>query len=119
MVDNGATKNIMPLSILNIGLECTRHFKTGEGIFSIDSRKVITYGEIKYFYARIASSPHVKVVFTIVVVDLPPAYGLVLGEAWSFPLGGYIMNGGSCMMVPNKIREFTRIPGEPKNPIFF
>ena len=29
------------------------------------------------------------------------------------------MNDGSCMMVPNKCKEFTRIPREPKNPVFF
>ena len=55
----------------------------------------------------------------IVMVDLPPAYGLVLGRELNFPLGGNIINDGSCMMVPNKCREFTRIPREQKNPIFF
>lgn len=29
------------------------------------------------------------------------------------------MNDGSCMMVPNKSGEFTRIPREPKNMVFF
>ena len=102
MVDNGATNNITPLSIMkSIRLECTRHFKTGEGIFTIDSRKVIAYGEIKDLCAWIDFAPHVKVVFTIIVVDLPLAYGLVLGWEWNFSIGGYIMNDGSCMMVPN------------------
>ena len=120
MVNNGEINNIMPLSIMkSIGLECIGHFKTDEGIFAIDSEKVTTYGEIKDFCAWIASAPHVKTLFTIIVVDLPPTYGLVLGWEWTFPSGGYIMNDGSCMMIPNKCGEFTKIPREPKNMVFF
>lgn len=60
-----------------------------------------------------------KVIFTIIVVYLPLAYGIVLRQEWTFPLGGYIMNDGTCMMIPNKNGEFTRIQREPKKPIFF
>ena len=103
MVYNGATNKIMPLSIKkSIGLECTRHVKTSEGIFAIDSRKVAAYGEINDLCAWISITPHVKIMFTIVVDDLPPTYGVVIRWEWNFPLGGYIMNDGYCMMVPNK-----------------
>ena len=84
MVDSGATKNIFPLSVMKtIGLDCTKNYKDSEYIFSIDSRSVPTYGEIKYFYARIIFDPHIHVVFTIIVIDLPLAYSLVLGHQWS------------------------------------
>lgn len=53
MVDCGATHNIMPFSVMrNVGLDCIRHYKVGECIFSIDSRSVSTYGEIKDFFPR-------------------------------------------------------------------
>jgi hypothetical protein len=73
-------------------MECTRHYETGEIIYAIDSRKVSAYGEIKDFCAWISVTPHITIVFTIVVVDLPPTYGVVLGRDWSSMIGGYIMN---------------------------
>jgi len=71
----------MPLSIVQaLGMEFTRHYETGERIYDIDSRKVQTYGEIKYFCAWISATPHITTVFTIVVLDLPPLYRIVLGR---------------------------------------
>jgi hypothetical protein len=46
----------------------------------IDSRKVPKYGDIKYLYASITTTPHITTIFTIIVVDLPPTYGVVLEE---------------------------------------
>jgi hypothetical protein len=93
--------------------------KPGESIYAIDSRKVLTYGEIKYFYAWIIVAPHITTVFTIIVVDLPPTYGVVLGRDWSSLIGGYIMNDGSCMMFPNKYGTMIRVPREPRKPFSF
>jgi hypothetical protein len=103
MVDNLATNNIMPLSIMKeVGLECTKYDETGERTNAIDSIKVPTYGEIKDFCAWISSAPHIKTIFTIIVVELPTTYVVVLVREWCFPFGRYIMNDGSCMMLPNK-----------------
>jgi hypothetical protein len=120
MVDTGATNNIMPLSVMEaLGMGCTKYYETGERIYAIDSRKVPAYGEIKYFYAWIIVAPHITIVFTITVVDLPPAYGVVLGRDWSAMIGGYIMNDGSCMMLPNKDGTMMRVPREPRKPFSF
>jgi hypothetical protein len=81
------------------------HYETSESIYAIDSRKVSTYGEIKDFYAWIIIAPHIIIVFNIVVVDLPPTYGVVCGRDWSSMIGGNIMNNGSCMMLPDKDGE--------------
>ena len=62
MVDSWSMHNIMPLSIL-----------------SIDSRSISTYGEIKYLRAKISSFPHIPTFFTIIFVDFPLVYYLVLG----------------------------------------
>lgn len=67
----------------------------------------------------IQSTPHITIVFMILVVDLPIAYGLVLAKEWIFPLGGYLMNNGNCMMLPNKDNQLTRITREPKNLVSF
>jgi hypothetical protein len=110
----------MPLSVMEaLGMGCTKYYETRESIYAIDSRKVLTYGEIKYFYAWIIVSPHITIVFTITVVDLPLAYGVVLGRDWSALIGGYIMNDGSCMMLPNKYGTMLRVPREPRKPFSF
>jgi hypothetical protein len=100
LIDSRATNNIMPLEVMEaLGMSCTKYYETGESIYAIDSRKVPAYGEIKDFYAWIIVAPHIITVFTIIVVDLPPTYGVVLGRDWSSMIGGYIMNDGSCMML--------------------
>jgi ribonuclease HI len=120
LVDTGATNNIMPLAVMEaLGMSCTRYYEMGERIYAIDSRKVLSYGEIKDFYAWITVSPHIIIVFTIIVVDLPPAYGVVLGRDWSSMIGGYIMNDGSCMMLPNKDGTMLKVPRENRNPFSF
>jgi hypothetical protein len=120
MVDSGATNNIMSLSIMEVvGLECTKYYEASESIYAIDSRKVPTYGEIKDFCAWISSAPHIKTMFTIIVVDLPTTYGVVLGREWCFPLGGYIMNDGSCMMLPNKEGGLTKVLREQRSHVSF
>jgi hypothetical protein len=112
-IDNGATNNIKPFSVMQaLGMECTRNYQTGELIYAIDSRKVPAYGEIKYLYALIISSPHITTVFIVIVVDLPPVCGVFLGRDWCSMIGGYIMNVGSCMMLPRKYGTMVRAPRE-------
>jgi hypothetical protein len=50
LVDSGETNNIMTLSVMEATrMGCTKYYETGESIYAIDSRKVPTYSEIKYF----------------------------------------------------------------------
>ena len=56
-----------------------------------------------------SSSLSIHTVFTIIVVDLPPACNLVLGHEWSYPLGGYLMNARRCIMLPSKEGGLTKI----------
>jgi ribonuclease HI len=74
---------------------------------------VSTYGEIKYFYACITTNPHIITVFNIILVDLAPTYWVVLGRDWSSMIDGYIMNDGSCMMLPGKEGAMIKVPREP------
>jgi hypothetical protein len=120
LVDTGATNNIMPLEVMEaLGMNCTKYYETNESIYAIDSRQVPAYGEIKYFYAWITTAPHIITVFNIIVVDLPPAYGVVLGRDWSSMIRGYIMNDGSCMMFPDKGGAMIKVPREPRRPFSF
>jgi ribonuclease HI len=120
LVDTGVTNNIMPLAVMEaLGMSCTKYYETSESIYAIDSRKVPAYGEIKDFYAWITTTPHIITIFNIIVVDLPPAYGVVLGRDWTSMIGGYIMNDGSCMMLPGKEGVMIKVPREPRKPFSF
>jgi hypothetical protein len=50
LVDTGATKNAIPLEVMEaLGMIFSRYYDTGESIYTIYSRHVPAYGEIKYF----------------------------------------------------------------------
>jgi hypothetical protein len=103
----------MQISIMEaLGMECTHYYEIGKIIYAIASIKVPAYDEIKYFFSWISSAPHTTKFFTIIVVDLPPTYGVVLGQYWSFTIGGYIIIHGSCMILPNKDGTLVKFPQE-------
>jgi hypothetical protein len=64
-------------------------------------------------------TPHIIIVFNIIVLDLPPKYGVVLRRDWSSMIRGYIMNDGSCMMLPGKEGEMIKVHREPRKPYSF
>ena len=110
----------MPLVVMKaLGMNCTKYYETRESIYVIESRQVPSYGEIKYFYSWITVAPHIITVFNIIVVDLPPAYGVLLGRYWSSMIGGYIMNDGSCMIMSDKEGTMIKVPSEPRKPFPF
>jgi len=75
LVDTSATNNIMPLAVMEaLGMNYTKYYDIGESIYVIDYRKVLHYGEIKDFYAWIMTTPHIIIVFNIIVVYLPPTW---------------------------------------------
>jgi hypothetical protein len=92
---------------------------SGERIYAIDSRKLPTYGEVKDLYAWITIAPYIITIFNIIVVDIPPAYGVVLARDCTSMISGYIMNGISCMMLPGKDGEMIKVPREPIKPFSF
>jgi hypothetical protein len=115
LVDSGTTNNSIPLSVMeSLGMESTKYYETSESIYAIDSRKVPTYEEIKYFCAWICATPHIITIFTIIVVDIPPTYNVVLCIYWCSMIVGYIMNYGSCMMLPNKDGTMIKVYQEKR-----
>jgi ribonuclease HI len=120
LVDNDVTNNIIPVAVMEaLGMNYTKYYETGEIIYAIDSRQVPTYGEIEDFYAWITTTPHIITIFNIIVVDLPPTYGVFLGRYWSSMIGRYIMNDGSCMILLGKEGAMIKEPYEPRKPFSF
>ena len=49
----------------------------------------------------------------VVVIDLPPAYGMLLSRKWVASLDGYLMMNLSYLCVPNSNGALIRVNREP------
>ena len=79
--------NVMPLHVMKkIGLEVTRPYGN---VCGIDSRRVQSYGLIKNLRADLFACLDISTMMDVVVIDLPPAYGMLLSKKWAVGLGGY------------------------------
>jgi hypothetical protein len=86
LMDSGASHNLMPKTVMDeLGLEIT---KTYHDLYSFDSRKVKCLGVIKDLVVTLFQLPMKSVVMDIVVVDVPPKFGMLLSRSWIKILGG-------------------------------
>jgi hypothetical protein len=80
LMDSGASHNLMPKFVMDeLGLEIT---KTYHDLYSFDSRKVKCLGVIKYLVFTLFRFPMKSVVMDIVVVDVPPKFGILFSRSW-------------------------------------
>jgi hypothetical protein len=86
LMDSGASHNLMPKTVIEeLGLEVTRAY---HDLYSFDSRKVQCLGVIKDLVVTLFQLPMKSVVMDIVVVDVPPKFGMLLSRSWIKRLGG-------------------------------
>jgi ribonuclease HI len=86
MLDSGASHNLMPKVIMDqLGLDITRPYKY---LFSFDSRKVKFLGLIKDLVVPLSQIPATNMVMNVVVVDIPPKFGMLLSRSWVAKLKG-------------------------------
>jgi hypothetical protein len=79
MLDSGASHNVMPKEIMDrLGLEITRPYGY---LYSFDSRKVKCIGMIKDLVINLAQVPIKSVLMDVVVIDIPPKYGMLLSQS--------------------------------------
>jgi hypothetical protein len=85
-MDFGASHNLMPKTIMDeLGLEITKAY---HDLYSFDSRKVQCLGVIKVMVVTLFQLPMKSVVMDIVVVDVPPKFGMLFSRYWINILGG-------------------------------
>jgi len=88
MMDSGAFHNLMPKTVMEeLGLEIT---KTYHDLYSFDSRRVQSLGVIKDLVVTLFKFPMKSVVMDIMVVDVPPKFGMLLLRLWIKILGGML-----------------------------
>jgi hypothetical protein len=98
LMDSGASHNIMPKIFMeDLRLEVT---KTYHDLYSFDSRKVKCLGVIKDLPVSLFQLSMKSVVMDIVVVDVPPNFGMLLSRAWIKRLGGTLQMDLSYATIP-------------------
>jgi hypothetical protein len=98
MMDSGASHNIMPKFIMDrLGLEITEPY--GD-LYSFDSRRVKCMGMIKDLVVTLAHIPVKNVLMDVVVVDIPPKYGLLLSISWGAKLEGSLQLDMTYATIP-------------------
>jgi hypothetical protein len=86
LMDSGSSCNVMPKVVMEeLGLEITKPY---QDLYSFDSRKVKCLGLIKDMVVSLAQLPIKSVVRGIVVVDIPPKFGMLLSKTWAKNVGG-------------------------------
>jgi hypothetical protein len=79
MLDSGASHNVIPKAIMDkLGLKITRPY--GD-LYSFDSKKVKCIGMIKDMVVNLAQILAKNILMDVVVVDIPPKYGMLLSRS--------------------------------------
>jgi len=85
MFDSSASHNLMPKSVMEkLDLDITRPYKD----LSFDSSQVKCLGLIKDLCVSLVQYPDKTILMNIVVVDIPPKYGMLLSRSWGAKLQG-------------------------------
>jgi hypothetical protein len=86
LMDSVSSHNLMPKIVMEeLGLEVTKNY---HDMYSFYSRKVKCLGVIKDLDVSLFQFPMKSVVMDIVVVDVPPKFGMLLSRSWIKILGG-------------------------------
>jgi hypothetical protein len=98
LMDSGASHNLMPKIVMEeLGLEVV---KTYHDLYSFDSRRVQCLGVIKDLVVSLFQLPMKSVVMDIVVVDVPPKFGMLLSRSWIKRLGGTLQMDLTYATIP-------------------
>jgi hypothetical protein len=86
MLDSGESHNLIPKVVMDqLGLDITRPYKD---LFSFDSRKVKLLELIKDLVVSLSQIIAKNMVMDVVVVDIPPNFGMLLSRSWASKLKG-------------------------------
>jgi hypothetical protein len=97
----------MPKAMMDeLGLDVTKPY---HDLFSFDSRKFRCLGIIKYLVINLAQLSMRNMVMDVVVVVIPPKFGLLLSRSWRKRLGGTLQMDLSYAIVPVFGGEIKRL----------
>jgi len=97
LLDTRSSHNIMPKAVMDeLGLDITKPY---HDLFTFDSRKVKCLGLIKDLAITLSQLPTKNMIMDIVVVNVPPKFGMLLSRGWIKRLGGSLQNDPSYATV--------------------
>jgi hypothetical protein len=94
-----------------LGLKITRPY--GD-LYYFDLRKVKYLGMIKDLVVNLAHIPVKSVLMDVVVVDIPPKYGMLLSRSWGAKLGGSLQLDMTYATILVFGGQFTRLYRETR-----
>ena len=86
MIDSRASNTIMPFKVME-SLCLKVDTKQGR-CCAMDSREVSIIGTINALPYELVAYTDANLTMTILVVDIPPRYGMLLSRKWSATMGG-------------------------------
>lgn len=108
MIDSGASNTVMPFKIMEVfGLKVDT--KQGS-CCALDFREVPVIGTISAMPYKLVSYPDHELTMSVLVVDIPPRYGMLLSRKWSATMGGNLQCDLSfaTFHVDNKVVKIKR-----------
>ena len=97
MFDSGASHNLMPKIIMEcLGLDITKPYKD---LYSFDSNEVKCLGLIKDLVVSLHQIPEKNLFMDVVMVDVPPKFGMFLSRSWEAKLKGMLQMDLSYAMI--------------------
>jgi ribonuclease HI len=108
VLDSRESHNLIPNMVMDqLVLDITRTYKD---LFSFDSRKMKLLGIIKDLVVSLSQNLAKKMVMDVVVVDIPPKFGMLLSRSWSAKLKGTLQMDMSytTILVFGQYRRFCR-----------
>lgn len=112
IIDSRAFDNIMPSTVAKaLGLSLTKTFGK---CYSMDSKQIPLLCQIKDAQVSLAVHPNKRVKLTILVVDIPTSYGMLLSRTFCKDLGGEIKMDWSEAIISIGKQKFALQP-EPKS----
>jgi hypothetical protein len=98
LMDSGASHNVMPKVVMEeLGLDITRPY---HDLYSFDSKKVKCLGVMKDVFVTLSQVPLKSVVLDVIVVDIPPKFGMLISRSWAKKVGGTLQMDLSYATIP-------------------
>jgi hypothetical protein len=113
MIDSGASTTVMPIGVFQqLGLGISRSYGN---VCGMDSKAVKVFSVAKDVDTYLYHLPKIRFPTDIVVVDVPPAWGMLLSRDWANELGGYMNLDFSHAFIPMGDGTYEVLYSQPES----
>lgn len=80
----------------------------------MDSKIVATMGEVKHVVVNVVADSRISIVISLIIVDMPPTYVMLLGREWIHSTGASINTWMETITFPHN-KDLIILPQEGKH----